>query len=114
MPSRRCRSVAESQCERPNSFFVTFVKCGAKITQPVWPVQCSTYNPASFSGRKGSPALPNTHSMKSKLLTKLPGAKKRISIDFSEINPSTSGQTTGRNKSETKHSACSVCVEVNG
>ena len=46
---------------------------------------------------------PLTHSAyESRLLTKLPGAKKRISKLFSLTTPFTSGQTTGRNKSETK------------
>ena len=30
------------------------------------------------------------------------------------MKPGTSGQTTGRNNSETKHSACASCVEVKG
>ncbi len=55
------------------------------MTQPVWPVQCSVSKPASFSGRNGSPALPKIDSIKSRLLTRLPGAKKRISIDFSSM-----------------------------
>ena len=35
MPSRRWRSVAWSQCGRPRFFFVNWIRCGAKITQPV-------------------------------------------------------------------------------
>ncbi len=57
-------------------------RCGATITQPVWPVQCITSSAASFSGRYGSPPFPKMPSTKSRLLTRLPGAKKRISIVF--------------------------------
>ena len=35
-------------------------------------------------------------------------------MDFSSMNPSTFGQTTGRMSNDTKHSACSSCVEVKG
>ncbi len=87
MPSRRWRSVAWSQCGRPAAFLVIFVRCGARMTQPVWPVQCSASRPASFSGRFGSPPLPKMLSTKSRLLTRLPGAKKRISIVFSGVKP---------------------------
>ena len=52
--------------------------------------------------------------MKSRLLTRLPGTKNRISIDFSELNPGTSGLTIGRSSNETKHSACFSCAEVKG
>jgi hypothetical protein len=48
------------------------------------------------------------------LLTRLPGAKKRISIVFRGVKPGTSGQTTGRNSSETKHSAGCGWADVNG
>ena len=71
------------------------------MTQPVWPVQCSTSSPASFSGRNGSPALPKIDSTKSRLLTRPPGAKKRISIVFPASQPGTAGQTIGRSSSET-------------
>ena len=71
------------------------------MTQPVWPVQCSTSSPASFSGRYGSPALPKIDSTKSRLLTRPPGAKKRTSIVLSAQTPGTAGQTTGRSSSET-------------
>ena len=84
---------------------VIFVRWGARMTQPVWPVQCSTSSPASFSGRPGSPPLPKMVSTKSRLLTRLPGAKNRISIVFPAVKPGTSGQTMGRISSETKHSA---------
>src|SRR5258708_33237587 len=53
-------------------------------------------------------------STKSRLLTRLPGAKKRISIVFSEVKPGTSGQTIGRSSSDAKHSAGCGCVAVNG
>src|SRR5258708_37513462 len=53
-------------------------------------------------------------STKSRLLTRLPGAKKRISIVFSEVKPGTSGQTIGRSSSDTKHSAGCGCLAVNG
>ena len=44
----------------------------------------------------------------------LPGAKNRISMLFSGVNPFTSGHTTGRSSSVTKHSACSSWFDVNG
>ncbi len=84
------------------------------MTQPVWPVQCSGSSPASFSGRNGLPALPKMLSTKSRFATRLPGAKKRTSSDFSGVNPATSGQTIGRSSSETKHSAWASCAAVNG
>ena len=40
-----------SQCGRPRSFFFMPTRCGARMTQPVWPVQCSASSAASFSGR---------------------------------------------------------------
>ena len=72
-----------------------------KITHPVWPVQCSTSSPASLRARNGSPAFPKIDSTKSRLLTRLPGAKNRTSIDFCGQTPGTSGQTIGRNSSDT-------------
>src|ERR1700737_3680256 len=84
------------------------------MTQPVWPVQFSGSKPASFSGRNGLPAFPKMLSTKSRLLTRLPGAKNRISIDLSGVKPGTSGQTIGRKSSETKQPACLLCAEVNG
>ena len=53
-----------------------------------------------FSGRNGSPALPKIDSTKSKLLTRLPGAKKRISIDWPFLIPGTFGETEGRKSNE--------------
>src|SRR5260370_10656868 len=84
------------------------------MTQPVWPVQFSGSKPASFSGRNGLPAFPKMLSTKSRLLTRLPGAKNRISIDLSGVKPGTSGQTIGSKSSETKQPACLLCSEVNG
>ena len=82
--------------------------------QPVWPLQCSLSSAASFSGNNGSPPFSNIASTKSRLLTRLPGTKKRTSILFSLVNPDIAGQTSGRIKSDTKHSAGTACVEVNG
>ena len=97
MPSRRCRSVADSQAGRPSSFLVKVpTRCGARITQPVWPDQCAGSSAASFSGRFGSPALPKMLSTKSRLLTRFPGTKNRVSIRCSAMKPGTSGHTTGR------------------
>ena len=84
------------------------------MTHPVWPVQCSASKAASLSGRFGSPALPKMLSTKSRLQTSPPGTKKRTSMLFSGVTPATSGHTTGRNSSETKHSAGSGRVEVKG
>ena len=53
-------------------------------------------------------------STKSRLLTRFPGAKKRISIDFSGETPGTSGATTGRSSSETKTFAGFSLVPVKG
>ena len=53
-------------------------------------------------------------STKSRLLTRLPGTKKRTSMLFCGVKPGTSGQTTGRSSSETKHSAGCAWVAVNG
>ena len=68
--------------------------CGASTTQPVCPVQCCTSRPASFSGRYGSPPLPKMLSTKSRLLTRLPGAMKRISMVFAGSLPG--GRTNQR------------------
>ena len=76
-----------SQCGRPSSLLVSRVRCGARMTQPVWPVQCSTSRAASFSGRSGSPALPKIDSTKSRLLTRLPGRRSG--------SPSSSGPDAG-------------------
>jgi hypothetical protein len=56
--------------------------------------------PASFSGKKGSPALPKILSTKSRFDTRPPGAKNRISERFSGETPGTAGQTSGRRSSE--------------
>ena len=53
-------------------------------------------------------------STKSRLLTRFPGAKKRVSMRFSAMKPGTSGQTSGRSSNDTKHSAGCGCVAVNG
>ena len=53
-------------------------------------------------------------STKSRLLTRLPGSEETDSIDFFGVKPGTSGQTSGRSSSETKHSAGFGCVDVNG
>ncbi len=54
-------------------------------------------------------------STKSRLLTRLPGAKKRISIDFSSMNPGTAGQTIGPEQQAKRNiPPASACVEVNG
>ena len=84
------------------------------MTQPVWPDQCSASRRASFSGRKGSPALPKILSTKSRLLTKFPGAKNRVSIDFSGETPGTSGVTIGLSNNDTKTFAGSLLVPVKG
>ena len=96
------------------SFLVNSIKCGAKITQPVCPVQCSTSNAASLSGKSGSPAFPKIDSTKSKLLTKPPGAKKRISIVCSWQYPGTLGRTSGLMSNETHVETCSVRSNVKG
>ena len=114
MPSRRWRSLASSHEGRPSPALVSLLRCGAKMTQPVWPVQCSVSSAASFSGRLGSPALPKMLSTKSRLQTRPPGTKNRTSMLFSGATPGTSGQTTGRSRRETKHSAGSGSVEVKG
>ncbi len=75
------------------------------MTQPEWPVHDSGSSEASFSGRYGSPPLPKMLSTKSRLDTSDPGAKKRISIRFSAVNPGTAGTTSGRSSSETKQPA---------
>ena len=80
----------------------------------MWPVQCSTSSAASFTARLGSPAFPKMVSTKSRLLTKLPGAKKRTSILFSLTIPGTSGHTTGRSNNDTITLAFSSCAEVKG
>src|SRR4051812_24103135 len=84
------------------------------MTQPLWPVQCSESRAASFSERYGSPALPKILSTKSKLLTRLPGAKKRISIFFSDLYPARPEQTMGGRKSDSHFPACSGCPAENG
>ena len=87
--------------------------CGATITQPVWPVQCGASSAASFSGRYGSPPLPKMASMKSRLLTRLAGAKQRISMRFSGSLP-VAGQTIGRSSSDTNIRACCCWSAVKG
>ena len=101
MPSRRWRSVAFRTWGRPTCFFVTDSRCGARITAPVWPLQPSTSRPESFSGRNGSPALPKIDSTKSRLLTKPPGTKKRVSMRRAGEKPGIPGATSGRSKSDT-------------
>ena len=81
----------------------------AGVPGPVLGVQ-----PGIVLRQKGLPAFPKMLSTKSRLLTRLPGARNRISIDFSGMNPGTSGLTIGRSSNETKHSACFSCAEVNG
>src|SRR2546423_1035702 len=53
-------------------------------------------------------------STKSRLETRLPGAKKRISIVFFGLMPGISGQTNGRNNSGQKTSAGLACFAVKG
>jgi len=113
-PSRFCRAVAQLTWGSPSSFLVSRVRCGARMTQPVWPVQPAGAREASFSGRYGSPALPKMPSTKSRLETSPPGAMKRVSIRFSRTVPGTSGETIGRMYSETKHAAGSGWFAVYG
>ena len=61
----------------------------------------------------GSPPLPKIPSTKSRLLTRLAGAKKRVSMVFAG-SVSVAGQITGRSRSETKRRACSVWSAVKG
>ena len=68
---------------------------------------------ASFSGRYGSPALPKMPSTKSRLLTRLPGAKNRISIVFAGCRP-VAGHTRGRRRSDMKTRLWSSWSAVNG
>ena len=114
MPSAFWRSVASEMLGRPRSFFFSATRCGARMTQPVWPDQCSASRRASLSGRNGSPALPKMLSTKSRLLTRLPGAKNRTSIDFSGETPGTSGARMGRSSRETKTLAGFSLVPVKG
>ena len=65
-------------------------------------------------GQEGSPALPKIDSTKSRLLTRLPGAKKRVSIVLRGQTPGTSGPTSGRKSSEMKHRAGSGRSAENG
>src|ERR1035437_2298050 len=102
MPSRRCSGVAESQCGSPSKCLGTCVRCGARITHPVCPVQLSGSSEASFSGKYGSPALPKILSTKSRLDTSPPGTKKRVSMYFAVVNPGTAGTTKGRKSRDTK------------
>ena len=95
------------------SFFFMPARCGARITQPVCPVQCITSSAASFSGRYGSPPLPKIASTKSRLLTRLPGAKKRISMVFCGSR-SVAGQTIGRSSSETNSRTGSLLIGREG
>ncbi len=71
-------------------------------------------NAASFCAKFGSPAFPKIDSTKSKLLTKLPGAKKRTSIDFLVITPFTSGHTIGLKSIDTIVFALFSWLLVNG
>mmetsp|Transcript_20087 Transcript_20087/g.43832 ORF Transcript_20087/g.43832 Transcript_20087/m.43832 type:complete len:217 (-) Transcript_20087:252-902(-) len=114
MESRFCRSVALSQCGSPRSFFFSKRRCGARMIQPVVPFQCSTSSAASFSGRLGSPALPKTDSTKSTFATMDPGANKRTSMRFSEVKPTTSGQTNGRSITLTQPRCGVESLLVNG
>ena len=52
-------------------------------------------------GKIGSPPLPKMHSTKSRLLTRLPGAKKRVSMVLAGSRP-VAGQTSGRSRRVTK------------
>ena len=101
MPSACCRGVASETWGSPSAFFFRVMRCGARITHPVWPLHPPASRRASFSGRNGSPALPKMLSTKSRFETSTPGAKNRISIDWCLTTPATSGQTMGRSNSET-------------
>ena len=52
-------------------------------------------------------------STKSRLLTRLPGARNRISMDFAGSLPA-AGQTRGRSSSDTKQRTCSSWSDVKG
>ena len=114
MPSRFWRSLAVLTWGRPSDFLVTFVRCGARTTAPVWPVQVSGARDASFSGRYGSPPLPKMPSTKSRFATRPPGTMNRVSIRFSRTQPGTAGATSGRSCSETKQAAGSGWFAVYG
>ena len=99
---------------KPSSFLVVPMRCGARMTHPLVPVQCAGSRPASFSDTNGSPPLPKIDSTKSRLLTILPGAKKRTSIVCCLVKPSTSGTTTGRSRRETHDFAGASSFAKNG
>ena len=67
-----------------------------------------------MAGRNGSPPLPKMLSTKSRLLTRLPGAKNRTSIDRANVTFGTAGTTTGRSRSDTNDRAWSGWSAVNG
>ena len=58
--------------------------------------------------------MPKMRSMKSRLATRAPGTKNRVSIARAGVKPGTAGHTTGRRCSETKHSAGAVAPDVKG
>ena len=87
---------------RPRSILRSPTRCGARMTQPVWPDHPAVSSLASFSGRNGSPALAKMLSTKSRFETRAPGAKNRTSIVCLRTAPGTPGQTTGRSNTETK------------
>ena len=58
MPFFFCNSVATLICGRPTNFLLAQARrCGASMTHPVVPVQWYVSNPASFSGKYGSPPI---------------------------------------------------------
>ena len=68
----------------------------------LWPVHPAGARAESLPGSSGSPAFPKIPSTKSRLETRPPGAKKRISIRRSETKSGISGTTSGRSSRDTQ------------
>ena len=109
MPSRRWRSVASSQCGRPTSFFVTRDEMrredhAAGVAGPMLGIERGVVLRQERIAGVAEDAL---HEIEIADET-----ARREEADLHrllrDMNPGTSGQTTGRSSSETKHSACAL------
>ena len=102
-------------CGRPRSFLRSRVRCGARMTQPLWPVQRSTSSAGVVRRQVGVAGVAEDALHEVEVRDQ---AARREEADLHAASPAstlgTAGQTSGRSSSETIVSTGSGQSAVNG